>query len=72
MQPTERQTEPSRADTRDDVITLAEIAAAVRVSRRTVERWASAGVIPGRLSGLPGRAVRYDRRTVLAWLGLRT
>jgi excisionase family DNA binding protein len=47
--------------------TLAQLAEVLRVDRRTVERWASAGRIPGRIQLSP-RAIRYCRDDVLQWI----
>lgn len=49
------------------LLTTDEVAALLKVERRTVERWHSAGKIPGRVQ-LPGRVVRWRGADVLAWL----
>jgi excisionase family DNA binding protein len=49
------------------LLTLNDVAALVQVSRRQVERWLSAGAIPG-VVRLPGRAVRLRRDLVLQWI----
>lgn len=45
----------------------AEIARIFGVSVRTVRRWDRRGRIPGKVKS-PGRAVRWKRADVLAWL----
>lgn len=53
----------------DELLTTAELAAELKVSPRTLQRWRAEG------SGPPmvrvGRGVRYRRRDVNAWLERR-
>lgn len=51
------------------LLTTKEVAALARVSVRTINRWAEAGVIPP-VHKIPGRtgAYLFDAHTVTAWL----
>ena len=49
------------------LLTSDELAGLLRVSRRCLERWAAAGRVPGRVQ-LPGRAIRWNRQTVIDWI----
>ncbi len=58
---------PSTVPAAAVVVTIPQIAELLQVDQRTIERWASARLIPGRLQ-LPGRSVRYLRTEVLDWI----
>jgi len=49
------------------LITLAELATALRVSQTTARRWWKAGFIPAP-SRLSSRVVRWDAEAVNAWI----
>jgi excisionase family DNA binding protein len=50
-------------------LTIADLAAMLRVDRRTVERWASSGRIPTSARVQLGpRAVRYRREAIEQWI----
>jgi excisionase family DNA binding protein len=50
----------------DEVMTTEEVAAFLRVSKKTVEKWRHEGVGPRRYK--VGRHLRYLRSEVLAWV----
>ena len=50
-------------------LTLGEVANYLGVSRRTVEYWVAAGVIPS--VELPGRIRRFDRIAIDSWVRSR-
>jgi predicted DNA-binding transcriptional regulator AlpA len=54
----------------DTLLTGRETAALLRLSERTLERYRTAGTGP-RFSAL-GRAIRYRRRDLLAWVEAAT
>jgi len=56
--------------TNKDVVTIAEVAGAMRVNRRTVDRWMKAGVLPS--YKLPGGGVRIYRADLDALLTVVT
>ena len=49
------------------LLTTDEVAELCRVSRRCVERWDSAGKVPGKVR-LPGRLIRWRREVIERWL----
>lgn len=53
-----------------DLMTRAEVAELLRVSKPTLSRWASLGVGP-RVTWLGPALPRYDRADVLDWLRLQ-
>ena len=58
---------PGQAAALPALLLISEVAALLRLSRRSVERMAARRLIPGRVE-LPGRAVRYRTSAVLKWL----
>ena len=48
---------------------VAEVADYLGVSRRTIEYWVAAGIIPS--VELPGRIRRFDREAIDAWVRSR-
>src|SRR5262249_42768935 len=58
--------EPETIPVPSAVYTADQVAALLQIERRTLERWTSAGKVPGRLK-LPGRAVRYRRDVIDQW-----
>lgn len=53
----------------DDLLTASEVGARLRLSRRTIYRWAEEGRIPCIKVG--GHALRFSLSAVRAWLGSR-
>lgn len=53
----------------DELLTTQELAAELKVSPRTIQRWRAEGTGPPTVRA--GRGVRYRRRDVNAWLERR-
>jgi excisionase family DNA binding protein len=60
-------TKPITAPDTSPLLTVDQLAAILQLDRRTIERWTSAGKIPG-LVKLSGRAIRFRRADVEKWI----
>jgi excisionase family DNA binding protein len=66
LRPSPTDAPPAPAES-SPLLLIAELAGLLRVDRRTVERWASRNIIPGRVQ-LGRRLVRYRRVDVEKWI----